>query len=154
MVHSRCQGLTLLELLAVVAVLGTLLCIAIPAFSQMLDKARVARAVSDLAEIGNRLDRIYLDTGDFPESLEGIEKINLDDPWGRPYQYLKIRGKAKNEIKAKWRKDRFLVPLNSDYDLYSMGKDGRSACPITADASYDDVLRANNGAFFGLASKY
>jgi general secretion pathway protein G len=63
-------------------------------------------------------------------------------------------GKDKNEIKGKWRKDRFLVPLNSDYDLYSMGKDGCTVAPITAKASHDDILRANNGSYVGLASKY
>lgn len=30
------------------------------------------------------------------------------------------------------RKDRFLVPINSDFDLYSMGKDGQSVGPLTA----------------------
>lgn len=150
----RSRGLTLLELLALAAVIGTLLSITIPAFSQMLEKARISRAVSELAAIGNRLDGIYLDSGDFPENLEGVERISLIDPWGRPYQYLKIRGKSKSEIRGRWRKDRFLVPLNSDYDLYSMGKDGLTASPITAEASHDDVLRANNGAFIGMASKY
>jgi len=52
------------------------------------------------------------------------------------------------------RKDRFLVPLNSDYDLYSNGKDGDSKPPLNAKESHDDVVRANNGAYIGLASQY
>jgi len=56
--------------------------------------------------------------------------------------------------KGKVRKDHNLVPLNSDYDLYSMGKDGKSVSPLTAKASRDDIVRANNGAFVGLASEY
>jgi general secretion pathway protein G len=52
------------------------------------------------------------------------------------------------------RKDRFLVPINTDYDLYSMGKDGRSSPPLTAKASRDDIIRANDGAYIGLASNY
>lgn len=52
------------------------------------------------------------------------------------------------------RKDRFLVPINSDFDLYSMGKDGESVAPLNAAKSRDDVVRAANGAFVGLASKF
>ena len=52
------------------------------------------------------------------------------------------------------RKDRFLVPINTDFDLYSMGKDGESVPALTAAKSRDDVVRAANGAFIGLASKF
>lgn len=52
------------------------------------------------------------------------------------------------------RKDRFLVPLNSDYDLYSAGKDGESRPPLSASMSQDDIVRANDGAYIGLASQY
>ena len=49
------------------------------------------------------------------------------------------------------RKDRFLVPLNSDYDLYSMGPDGKSSSPITAKPSQDDIIRAADGSYVGPA---
>ena len=52
------------------------------------------------------------------------------------------------------RKDRFLVPINSTYDLYSVGKDGKTVAALTAKASKDDIVRANDGAFIGLAVKY
>ncbi len=35
-----------------------------------------------------------------------------------------------------------------------MGKDGKSASPLTAKISHDDIVRANNGAYFGLAANY
>lgn len=50
--------------------------------------------------------------------------------------------------------DRSLHPLNSDFDLYSMGKDGNTAKPITAKISQDDIIRANDGGFVGLARRY
>ena len=56
--------------------------------------------------------------------------------------------------KAKQRKDHSLHPLNSTYDLYSMGKDGDSKAPLTAQASRDDIIRANDGGYIGLASGY
>jgi general secretion pathway protein G len=52
------------------------------------------------------------------------------------------------------RKDRFLVPINSDYDLYSMGPDGASAPPLTAKASHDDIIRASDGAYVGVAENF
>jgi general secretion pathway protein G len=52
------------------------------------------------------------------------------------------------------RTDKNLVPLNSDYDLYSMGKDGESQIPLTVKISHDDIIRANDGAFVGLAIDY
>ena len=52
------------------------------------------------------------------------------------------------------RKDRFLVPINSDFDLYSIGKDGQSVAPLTAQKSHDDVIRASDGGFYGLAKNF
>jgi general secretion pathway protein G len=52
------------------------------------------------------------------------------------------------------RKDRNLVPINSDYDLYSVGPDGRSVPPLTAHHSQDDIVRARNGAYIGPASEF
>jgi general secretion pathway protein G len=46
------------------------------------------------------------------------------------------------------------VVRNTDYDLYSSGPDGASVGPLTAKASRDDILRANNGRFVGPASAY
>ena len=59
-----------------------------------------------------------------------------------------------NGSKGKPRKERFLHPINSDYDLYSMGKDGESVEPLTAKKSHDDVIRANDGSFVGLAVEF
>jgi general secretion pathway protein G len=52
------------------------------------------------------------------------------------------------------RKDRNLVPINTDFDLFSRGKDGQTNFPLTAQRSRDDIVRANNGGYIGLASDY
>jgi general secretion pathway protein G len=67
--------------------------------------------------------------------------------------YLRIRD-GSFASKSKIRKDQFLIPLNSDYDLFSRGKDGLSKPAITDPVSLDDVIRGNDGAFLGLAAKY
>lgn len=52
------------------------------------------------------------------------------------------------------RKDKNLVPINTQYDLYSLGADGQSKPPLTAPVSKDDVILANDGNYIGLASAY
>lgn len=49
------------------------------------------------------------------------------------------------------RKDKRLRPIDSDDDLDSVGKDGASVAPSTAKRSRDDVMRASDGAYIGLA---
>ena len=52
------------------------------------------------------------------------------------------------------RRDRFLFPLNTDYDLFSLGKNRVTRVSLGDPASLDDVIRANDGGYFGLAAKY
>ena len=92
--------------------------------------------------------------GIYPQSLADVDGEDFSqvlDPWGNPYQYLNI---AQGGPGGKVRKDKFLVPLNTDFDLYSMGRDGESLAPLTAKASHDDIIRANNGGYVGLAVDY
>jgi len=125
-----------------------------PGFQRMADRARISQARSDIAMMGNKITDNFVDYGQYPVTLEELDFSKLHDPYGFAYEYLLIFGKKKNEIQGKWRKDRFLVPLNYDFDLYSVGKDGKSVAPLTAKASHDDIIRANNGRFIDLASKY
>lgn len=52
------------------------------------------------------------------------------------------------------RRDRYLFPLNTDYDLFSLGPNGLTSVSLGEGLSQDDVIRANNGGFFGTASEY
>jgi general secretion pathway protein G len=90
----------------------------------------------------------------FPVDLASVG-LARTDPWGFPYQYTRLRNERGQRINANAaRKDRFLVPLNDDYDLFSLGKDGSTNVRITHPKSRDDVVRANNGAFIGRADRY
>jgi general secretion pathway protein G len=139
----------LIEIMIVVTILGLLATLALPPLQAAVDLARVARASEEIRTIQVEISQ----RDSLPASLVEIGRAGLLDPWGRPYVYLKFGGKKGGGIGAA-RKDRFLVPLNSDYDLYSLGKDGASAAPLSARQSQDDVIRANNGGFVGLASRY
>lgn len=133
------------------AIIMTVSAIAVPNLQAALDDARLARAVADIRTLETEIEQYQIINGQLPNSLADIGRDTLLDPWGNPYQYLNF---ATVKGKGKMRKDRFLVPINSDYDLYSMGKDGESVPPLTAKQSQDDIIRANDGSYLGLASEY
>ena len=86
----------------------------------------------------------------YPDDLSELGFPNTTDPWGNPYQYTKVEGTPQGQL----RKDRFMVPVNSDFDLYSMGPDGRSSTPFTAARSRDDIVRANDGGYVGTVENF
>ena len=91
--------------------------------------------------------------GSSPDPLSAVCTVTRRDPLGNPHKYLKIRG-VDPPPGGQWRKDRVLVPINSGYDPYSMGPEGKSLPPLTARLSRDDIIRAADGAFFGPAEGY
>jgi general secretion pathway protein G len=148
---GRCCGFTLVELLVVVTVIATLVGIAIPVYRTYVEQSKVALAAGDIANLENRIEKHLLNNnGTLPGSLAELEEPTSLDPWGNPYQYANYALVPPGQR----RKDRFVVPLNSDYDLYSKGKDGKSSPAITASGSQDDIIRANDGNYVGLASNY
>ena len=146
------RGFTLVELLLTLVIVGTLTTMAANSYNEYKDRSKATQAKSDILFIESKIEFFYNENLKYPESIDELKgQIPFLDPWGNPYQYLNI---TTTNGKGKVRKDHNLVPLNSDYDLYSMGKDGKSVSPLTAKASRDDIVRANNGAFVGLASEY
>ncbi len=153
LVQKGCpRGITLIELMIVVAIIGTLSAIAVPNYLKYREKGKIALALTDIRIIEKTISIYAIDTGGFPDSLNDLSISNPIDPWGNPYRYLRIDGGSAPP--GKRRKDHFMVPVNTDYDLYSMGKDGKSQTPFTAKASRDDIVRCNNGGFVGLVSDY
>jgi len=148
--HSRGLGFTLVELAIALAILGVLGALSLNQYLAYIERVRVARAVIEMKDITSQLDPIAFEGGTLPTSLAAIGLGGRRDPWGRPYEYVRVKGAPGWKL----RKDQFLVPLNSDYDLYSKGKDGLSQSQITHRFSRDDVVRGNDGAFLGLAAKY
>lgn len=144
-------GFTLLELIVVVAITGILAGIGIPMYYTFLEKAKITRAVSEISMLEREILAYEVNNGKLPESLDDIGRSGLEDPWGNPYQYLNFSNVNGN---GKKRKDHMLVPINDFFDLFSMGRDGKSQSPLTAKASHDDIIRAHNGRFIGLASEY
>jgi general secretion pathway protein G len=144
------RGLTLIELIMIIAIVGILAAIGIPAYEDYKERVRVAHAVSDIAVISMKIEAYYQDARTYPDTLADIGLSGQLDPWDNPYRYLNLDKKGNGGA----RRDKNLNPLNSDFDLYSVGKDNKTKLPITQKDSLDDVLRANDGKFVNLAAKY
>ena len=147
-------GFTVVELVIGVLIVGILSAIAVPSYEKYLRQNKETTAISDINIIASRLAAYRLENT-LPASLAQINFGNtlpLVDPWGNPYQYLPIYGHPENLGEV--RKDHNLHPINSDFDLCSMGPDGQSSRPLTNQKSRDDIIRANDGAFIGKASTY
>ena len=145
------RAFSLVETLVVCALISTLASIAAGIYVSALKSARVARAVGDLHAIGLDVQQFHLRQGRYPTRLTEARPIVPNDPWGRPYVYTDL---SQRGSRGRARKDGRLNPINSDFDLYSVGADGRTTMPLTAPMSKDDVIRARDGAFLGLASDF
>jgi general secretion pathway protein G len=146
----RRPAFTLIELLAAMTIIGALAGLAIPRTLGMLDKAKLARAIGDLRTL--QVELMAQDT--LPDDLAGIGRAGYLDPWGHPYVYFKFGVRHGQAPPGGARRDRFLVPVNSEFDLYSMGADGRTTIAFTAKASRDDIVRALDGDYIGLVSAF
>ncbi len=122
-----------------------------PTNQSHVQSAKVAAATVDIISIAQRISQYNTINNALPPDLAAVEADTVRDPWGQPYVYLNFTGL---QGKGQMRKDRNLVPINTQYDLYSVGADGQSKPPLTAAVSQDDVILANDGNYVGLASKY
>ncbi len=118
------KGFTLIELMLVVIIIGILVAMIVPRMAGRSEQARVAVSQADVdLNIATALKLYELDNGSFPTTDEGLNALlsapstakrwkgpYLDkapvDPWSNPYKY------------------RSPGTHRTDYDLYSLGKDG------------------------------
>jgi general secretion pathway protein G len=134
----------------VMAILSVLVAIALPSYQGYQYKAQVKLAAADIVEIQLSLEKYQVVQYSYPEFLTEINENRLD-PWGNAYRFVNfetVNGFGKN------RKDKNLKPLNSHYDLYSIGKDGLTSANLANQDAWDDVILALDGAFIGLAEEF
>ena len=144
-------GFTFVEVLLVLVIAGVLLAIAIPSFQNYIERARYGETVVDVGDIAAKIKQHEASKGALPDALADVGYSDKRDAWGRPSEYLNLRNMKGN---GKACKDKKLAPLNSDFDLYSVGPDGISADSLANKASRDDVVRARDGRFIGLAVEF
>ncbi len=132
MPRNLAAGFTLIEIMAVVLIIGLLSTIVGAAIFQQVDKGRVTATRAQLSSLEGVLELYRMDNGRFPSSEQGLESLVREpsieptprnyppggylkggrvpkDPWGEPYQYA-----------SPGQHNRYAV------DLWSFGADGAS----------------------------
>ncbi|HXK30417.1 MAG TPA: prepilin-type N-terminal cleavage/methylation domain-containing protein [Candidatus Binatia bacterium] len=151
--QSGATGFTLVEILIAITIIGALLAIALPMYSTFKEQQNIAIAVSDLKGIDIYVSSHKVSSAQFPNSLSEVPRADRKDPWGNPYEYLKIQG-DETAVKGKMRRDKSTNPINTDFDPYSKGPDGETSTQRNLKTGQDDIVRASDGGFFGPAAKF
>jgi len=181
---SHQSGFTLLELIIGTAIISVISMISASAYTGYIETTKVSTSISQIRALSFLIDDYALDNGEYPETLRDIGNENIKDPWGNSYVYLNLKSNNRdngNEYNYEYnneydnehdsghgsdhdggsdtnigaaRKDGNLVPINTNYDLCSSGKDGKSKAPLRAKDSHDDIIYANDGGYIGLASEF
>jgi len=116
------KGLTLIELMVVIVILGLLAALVAPKMFGRIGEAKQKAARAQIELFGTALDFFRLDVGKYPATSEGLQALMVKpsglenwngpylpkeiplDPWGHAYNY-----RSPGE--------------HGDYDLYSSGAD-------------------------------
>jgi len=114
--NHKISGLTLLELLIVMVLIGLLATLVGPALFKRVGASRQKTAMAQISLLETALKTFKLDVGRYPTTEEGLkalvarpeevkfwdgpylEKDVPDDPWGNPYLYKSPAEKAEYEI--------------------------------------------------------
>lgn len=81
---NRQAGFTLIELLVVLAIIGTLLMLAVPRYFSSVDRSKEAVLKENLFQMRDAIGKYYGDKGKYPESVEALatekylRKVPLD----------------------------------------------------------------------------
>jgi general secretion pathway protein G len=69
---TRRQGFTLIELLVVLAIIATLLLVAVPRYFSSHDRAKEAVLKENLYQLRDAMSKYYADKGKYVESIEAL----------------------------------------------------------------------------------
>ena len=163
--NQRSQGFTLVELVVVMGVLAILTLMGMGVYSHFINKAKNTRAIAEIRLLEKEILEFWQTNDRLPDSLAELGHAAMLDPWKTPYQYINFDTTAggedirrvtqkKNNGKGKGLGLDKSDALNEDFDLFSMGEDRMSAPDLDDGSSLDDIVRADDGRYTGLASEY
>lgn len=90
--HRKHRGLTLIEILIVVVIIGTLLAVALPGYQGSLQKTRRADAKETLLEVANRQEQHMLDQTSYTTNM--LDLGFAEDPALSDDQHYTVDAKA------------------------------------------------------------
>lgn len=70
--HIKMRGFTLIELMVVLAIIATLLSLAMPRYFHSVEKSKEAALLADLNGMRDAIDKYFSDTGKYPDLLEEL----------------------------------------------------------------------------------
>jgi general secretion pathway protein G len=116
------KGMTLLEIMIVLVILGGLIAILATQVTGRMKSAKIKQAKIQIAEYGKALDMYFTDCNQYPSSEEGLPALVTAPPscsnWG-PDPYLK---KVNNDP---WNHPFLYESTGNNYVLRSLGSDGK-----------------------------
>lgn len=116
------KGMTLLEIMIVLVILGGLIAILAGQVNGRLKKAKISQAKIQIAEYGKSLDQYFTDCNNYPSNEEGLGALvtqpSTCSNWG-PDPYLKKINKDP------WGGDFIYESTGNNYELRSLGSDRR-----------------------------
>ena len=122
------RGFTLIEIMVVIVILSLLAVLVGPKIIGRSDDAKVADAKVQIRNIETALKLYKLDSGNYPETEQGLQALVAKPTTGKIPNNYKAEGylENKNVPKDPWGADYvYLSPgEHGDYDLYSFGADG------------------------------
>ena len=160
---QRSQGFTLVELVVVMGVLAVLTLMGMGVYSHFIKSAKNTRAIAEIRLLEKEILEFWQTNDRLPDSLAELGHAVMLDPWKTPYQYINfdttagwedMRRFTKKKDNGKGKSKGNSAALNEDFDLFSMGEDGMSAPDVDDGSSLDDIVRADDGRYTGLATEY
>ena len=121
------SGMTLIEITIVIVILGLLASFIAPRVMEAPRKARVAKAKVEVEVLVNALQNYAIDVGDYPTAEQGLQslwKAPSPEPqnWSGPYV---MKPAFTDPWKTLYVYDYPSNHQGYDFDLYSLGKDGK-----------------------------
>ena len=139
-------------------IIGILAVIAVPAYQNYIYGSQVKLAISQVRLLEQAVAIYKFENATLPDNLAQLRPTPTQalpslDPWGNSYQYLNLLTDNYPTC-PNARRDRNNHPLNPDFDLYSIGADGKTVKPVNNSFGKDDIVRADSGKFVDLGANY
>lgn len=132
------DGLTLIEIMMVVVIIGILVAVIVPNVIGVDDDARMIAQKAEIRSIGMQLDRYRLNNGAYPSTEQGLEAL-VSEPSGFPEPRNWSGPYLRRFPEDQWGNEYVYVGDGAGFTLKSLGADGAEGGEgANADIGFDD----------------